>query len=221
MAKLPSIESDISVFSLSDQVYDHIKRMILTGKLKGGQRIPEESIAQSFGVSRTPIREALRRLEKNGLVNLLPRRYAEVARVTLEDKRHIGEVRIQLGTLSVRLLARRATPEDCAELKGIAARCVSSAEAGDFASCFEADSLLHCEIARRSGNSYLYELERSIDLKVQLLRNIEALSSDHVKAGIALHLPLIEAICRHDPEGAEAILQEHLKKYYFDTDAVR
>jgi DNA-binding GntR family transcriptional regulator len=221
MAKLPSVENEISVLSLADQVYDHIKRMILTGKLKGGQRIPEESIAQSFGVSRTPIREALRRLEKNGLVNLFPRRYAEVARVTLEDKRHIGEVRIQLGALSVRLLAKRATPEDCGALRAIAVRCVQFAESGDFASCFEADSQLHCEIARRSGNGYLYELERSIDLKVQLLRNIEVLSSDHVKAGIALHAPLIEAICRHDAEGAQAILLEHLKKYYFDTDAVR
>ena len=69
-----------------------------------------------------------------------------------------------------------------------------------------------------SGNQYLAELTRILDHKVQLLRNIEVLSSEHVKAGIALHLPLIEAICRRDAEGAEAILLEHLKKNGYRAD---
>ncbi len=207
--------SDLDVSNLSDRVYHHIKRLIMTGRLKGGQRIPEQAIAEKFGVSRTPIREALRRLEEHGLVVIEPRRSTKVATLTLEDKKHIGEVRLQLGLLAVRLLADRVTPEDCGTLRDIAARCRQFAETGDLASCFEADSLLHCEMAERSGNQYLAELTRILDYKVQLLRNIEDLSQESVMEKIALHVPLVEAICRRDAATAEKLMSKHLTDYYF------
>ncbi|MDO8944225.1 MAG: GntR family transcriptional regulator, partial [Desulfobacterales bacterium] len=64
--------------SLSEQVYHYIKRLILSGEIRGGEKIPEEKVAQRFGVSRTPIREALSRLEEYGLIQIKPRSYAEV-----------------------------------------------------------------------------------------------------------------------------------------------
>jgi DNA-binding GntR family transcriptional regulator len=207
--------SDLDVSKLSDRVYHHIKRLIMTGKLKGEQRIPEQAIAEKFGVSRTPIREALRRLEEHGLVVVEPRRSTKVATLTLEDKKHIGEVRLLLGQLAVRLLATHVTPEDCAALRDIAARCQQFAVTGDLASCFEADSLLHCEIADRSGNPYLAELTRILDYKVQLLRNIEDLSRESVLEKIALHPPIVEAICRRDAATAEKLMSKHLTDYYF------
>lgn len=218
MEHIVDLESDLDVSNLSDRVYHHIKRLIMTGKLKGGQRIPEQAIAEKFGVSRTPIREALRRLEEHGLVVIEPRRSTRVANVTLEDKKYIGEVRLQLGILSVRLLAQRVMPVDCAALRDIAARCSECAENGDFASCFEADSLLHCEIAERSGNQYLSDLTRILDYKVQLLRNIEEVSQEQLKEKIALHVPIIEAICRRDAPTAEKLMSKHLTDYYFMPD---
>lgn len=219
MDPMNDLASDLDVSNLSDRVYHHIKRLIMTGALKGGQRIPEQAIAQKFGVSRTPIREALRRLEEHGLVVIEPRRSTRVATLTLEDKRHIGEVRLQLGILSVRLLCQRVTPKDCAVLKEIEAQCRRSAEEGDFASCFEADSLLHLEIAERCGNPYLADLTRILDYKVQLLRNIEEVSQERLKEKIALHLPIVEAICRRDAPTAEKLISKHLVSYYFDTDS--
>jgi DNA-binding GntR family transcriptional regulator len=211
--------SDLDVSNLSDRVYHHIKRLIMTGRLKGGQRIPEQAIAEKFGVSRTPIREALRRLEEHGLVVIEPRRSTKVATLTLEDKKHIGEVRLLLGQLAVRLLADKVTPEDCVTLRDIAGRCQQSALAGDLASCFEADSLLHCEMAERSGNQYLAELTRILDYKVQLLRNIEDLSREKVMEKIALHLPIVEAVCRRDAAAAEKLMHKHLTDYYFAPEA--
>jgi DNA-binding GntR family transcriptional regulator len=213
------VASELDVSNLSDRVYHHIKVLIMTGKLKGGQRIPEQAIAEKFGVSRTPIREALRRLEEHGLVVIEPRRSTRVATVTLEDKKQIGEVRVQLGVLSVRLLAMRASPEDCDILTDIVSRCRNYAEEGDFASCFEADSLLHCEIAERSGNQYLSDVTRILDYKVQLLRNIEEVSQEHLKEKIALHAQIVEAICRHDAETAEKLMFKHLTEYYFTPDS--
>ena len=80
--------------------------------LKGGKRIPEEKVAQQFGVSRTPIREALRRLEEYGIIRVKPRSYAEVVGLSPKEARHISIVRAELETLSVRLLTEIGTDED-------------------------------------------------------------------------------------------------------------
>jgi DNA-binding GntR family transcriptional regulator len=218
MEDFAEIPEKVDVSSLSDRVFNHIKRAIMTGKLKGGQRIPEQAIAAKFGVSRTPIREALSRLVEQGLVVNAPRRHTKVALVTVEDRKKIGEVRLLLGVLSVRLLTKKATADDCTTLTEIANRCRNAAADMDFASCFELDSLFHCEIAERSGNQYLAEITRTIDLKVQLLRNIEDVAQDHVMDRISLHLPIIEAICRHDLPMAEDLMTRHLKSYYFSSE---
>ncbi len=86
-----------------NRFYHYIKRLILSGKLKGGEKIPEEKIAQQFGVSRTPIREALRRLEEYGLVYLKPRSYAEVISFSPKDAEQVACIRAQLEMLSARL----------------------------------------------------------------------------------------------------------------------
>ena len=78
---LEGVKIDLQRRSLSEQVFQHIRRMILSEELHGGQRIPEERIAQTFGVSRTPIREAMRKLEKVGLVKIVPRSHAEVMKI--------------------------------------------------------------------------------------------------------------------------------------------
>lgn len=211
-------EDDLNFQSLSDQVYTHIKNLIMTGHIMGGQRIPEETIAQHFGVSRTPIREALRKLEKNGLIRLHPRKYAEVVKVTSEDKVYVGQLRVQLDSLSVRLLAEKCSEDDYETLKDIAILCNSLADKGDFAGCFEMDSLYHRTIAERSGNPYLFEIVKNLDHKVQLMRNIEKISVPRVKEGIKLHLPIVEALNSHKAMLAEQLIIEHLQKYYFSED---
>jgi DNA-binding GntR family transcriptional regulator len=190
--------------------------MIITQEIKSGQRIPEEAIAKVFGVSRTPIREALRELEKSGLVNIYPRKYAEVVRLYPEDKKKIGQLRIQLDSLSVRLLSESITSGQYSELKELAEHTVSFAEKDEIGLCFEADSRFHCKLAEYSGNKYLWEFVEKLDLKVQLLRNVESLSRDFVIEGARLHLPIIEAVNNHDPVLAEKLISEHLKKYYFN-----
>jgi len=209
---------DFNFSSLSDQVYRHIKRMILSQEIRCGEKIPEETIAKTFGVSRTPIREALRKLEKNGLIIIHPRKYAEVVRVSKQDKLHIGQIRISLDSLSVELVSKSATQEDCDAIMQYAKKCEEFAKKGETASCFEMDSLFHCEIAKRSGNKYLYELTKTIDLKVQLIRNIEIFNDEITRKRVSLHVPLAKAICEHDTKSALKIIKEHLTKYYFESN---
>jgi DNA-binding GntR family transcriptional regulator len=213
------IKAEMDFSSLSDQVFRHIKKMILNGELKGGERIPEEKIATAFGVSRTPIREALRKLEKNGLVQIIPRRHAEVVKVGQEDKIHIGQLRIQLESLSIRLLSEKATESDLHELTAIAHSCEELAGNDEWLNCFEKDSELHCEFAKRSGNPYLYDFVRTLDMKVQLLRTEEEeFAIKRGISGVKHHMNIIEAACAHETETAVQYAVKHLRHFYFGEE---
>ena len=97
--QLPSMKSfQLKQPSLSDQAYQYIKGLILSGEIKGGERIPEEKVGQSLGVSRTPIREALKKLSEYGLVHIKPRSYAVVINLEKEEAIQINEIRALLET---------------------------------------------------------------------------------------------------------------------------
>lgn len=206
--------------SLAEQVYNYIKRLILSGKLKGGEKIPEEKIAQQFGVSRTPIREALRRLEEYGLVYLKPRSYAEVISFSPKDAEQVACIRAQLEMLSARLLAEHGKSEDFLALDQLVKDCDAALATGDLAATFEKDSQLHLEIARRTDNGHLYEIFEKIDAKVQLLRLVLHLPIEHLTMFIGQHQAIIDAMRQHDQKLAEALMLKHIMeqlRYYHPT----
>ena len=102
---------------LRDVVFNTLRKAILTGQLKPGERLMEVHLADRLGVSRTPIREAIRKLELEGLVTMIPRRGAEVAQITEKSLRDVLEVRRALDVLSVELACERITGEELAQLK--------------------------------------------------------------------------------------------------------
>ncbi|PID55844.1 GntR family transcriptional regulator [candidate division KSB3 bacterium] len=196
--------------SLSEQVYKYIKRLILSGELKGGQKIPEEKIAQQFGVSRTPIREALRRLDEYGLVYLKPRSYAVAVQLIPEEAEDVAQVRAQLEVLSTRLLVENGTQDDFDALEQLAKECQEALDADDVATAFEKDSQFHIEIARRTGNRHLCELFQKIDAKMQLLRLVLHLPHDKLSQFIAQHKPLLEYMRRQEKDAAETLMAHHI-----------
>lgn len=200
---------------LPDQIFDIIKRMILSGKLEAGQKIPEESIAASLKVSRTPIREALQKLQQVGIIEIVPRSFAQVVKLKPEDRKHIGEVRMQLELLTARLISQTAADEDIAALKEISEACLALAKKGDKASVYEKHSEFHLEMALRTGNPYLYDMMKSIDVKVQLLRVSGYVRAEQIIENLSFHPRIIDAIARHDGEEAEQLTMEHLENFYF------
>ena len=195
--------------SLSDQLFIHIKRMILSQELKCGESIPEEKIAKLFGVSRTPIRETLRKLEKYGLVEINPRSQAAVIEIAPEEAQYIGEVRSVIETLAARNLAVIAQSEDIKSLERLAKNCVSAAKKSNSGEAFEADGLFHLEIARRSGNPYIYSILKNLEAKIQLLRIMNC-SPKIMMKDITIHSRIIEAIAHHDSKTAFTLMQKHI-----------
>jgi len=212
----PENEYVIERHSLSEQVYRYIKRLILSGQIKGGERIPEERVALRFGVSRTPIREALKRLEQYGLVYIKPRSFAEVVCLDPSEAGHISVIRAQLETLSVGLLTVSGVKEDFEALEGLASQCDSLIAGGDIAGTFEIDSRLHLEIARRTGNRHLYELLEQIDAKVQLLRLAIALPLDKLTGYVNQHMAIFHEMRSGNRASAEERMRLHILKQLND-----
>ena len=213
-SELWSSESIISLErkSLADQLFIHIKRMILSQELKCGESIPEERIARLFGVSRTPIRETLRKLEKYGLVKINPHAQATVVKIVPEEARYIGEVRSVIETLAARILAKKAEPEDIKSLEEIAQKCVNAAKGNNSGEAFEADGLFHLEIAKRCGNPYIYSILKNLEAKIQLIRSMNC-SLTNLKSDIQIHFRIIEAIANHDSKIAFTLMQKHISDF--------
>ena len=196
--------------SLSDQVYAYIKAQILSGAIQAGEHIPEERVGRLFGISRTPIREAVKRLEEYGLVRVKPRSYAEVVSFNNKSTVQIAHVRAQLEELSVRLFVEDAGAADLAAVQRYVEACDQAVDAGSIGETFLQDSLLHLEIARRCGNPHLFDVLERFDAKVQLARVRVHLPLETLIRFVRQHRPLMEAMGNRDVQASVVIMRHHI-----------
>lgn len=147
---------------LRDVVFNTLRQGILTGELKPGERLMETHLAEKLGVSRTPIREAIRMLELEGLATMVPRRGAEVAKISVEDLRDVLEVRKVLESLATRLACSRITESQKETLKKLAADFIEKTKGGDSTEIALADVRFHDEILNASGNKRLIQMVNNL-----------------------------------------------------------
>ena len=143
---------------LRDVVFNTLRQAILTGELKPGERLMEIHLANKLGVSRTPIREAIRKLELEGLVTMIPRRGAEVAQITEKSMNDVLEVRRALDALCVELACERITQEDMGRLKQACEAFEAAVRTRDVKKIARADVELHDIIVQATGNQRLVQL---------------------------------------------------------------
>jgi GntR family transcriptional regulator, rspAB operon transcriptional repressor len=196
--------------SLADKVYDLLKDQILSGELTGGMFIPEEQLAQQFGVSRTPIREAIRRLAEYGLVVLKPRSHAQVYQINDKEARDIARVRVVLERLAVESMTPESINGSIDQLARLAADCQYYLGIGNRAALFEKDSLFHLELVRCANNSTLYNLFERLDAQVQLLRVAQNLPDDELGQIINQHGQLLQYLRNGDIAASKALLYKHI-----------
>ena len=208
--RLDSMREIFDTQPLSAKVYEYIKAQILAGEIREGERIPEERVGKVFGISRTPIREAIKRLEEYGLVRVKPRSYAEVVALDDMDAKQIAEVRANLESFAVRLITRNGRQEDFDAIRDLVDRCDASLSAGDVGKTFSEDSLLHLEIARLCGNSHHFELFQKFDAKIQLARLQVHLPLETLSGFVGQHHGLLQAMIARDEEGAVSRIQTHI-----------
>jgi DNA-binding GntR family transcriptional regulator len=196
--------------SISDKVYHHVKALILSGVLKSGEKISEASLAEYFRVSKTPVREALRKLAEYGLIAIKPRSFAIVVTISDKEARGISLVRLWLERLSARCYAQSATPGSLQALRDIARKCKDANNLSDLATVYELDSQLHLAIAEHTGNSELIRILRTLDAKLQLVRLKQHLPVETLTVYLDQHHTLIRLIENKDFDGIDDLLKMHI-----------
>ena len=195
---------------LRDVVFNTLRQAILKGELKPGERLMEIQLANKLGVSRTPIREAIRKLELEGLVLMIPRKGAEVAEITEKSLRDVLEVRRALEELSVQIACDRITPLQIEELRVAALAFEEVAIDGDITKVAEADVDFHDIIYLATDNQKLIQLLNN--LREQMYRyRIEYLKRRDFHAQlIKEHEQIIEMIEQKRKEDATKIMSAHI-----------
>lgn len=195
---------------LRDVVFNTLRQAILRGELKPGERLMEIQLANKLGVSRTPIREAIRKLELEGLVLMIPRKGAEVAEITEKNMQDVLEVRKALEELAAGLACERITKAQIEEMKVAAKAFEDSLKNGDVTRIAEADVRFHDIIFTATDNQRLITLlsnlrEQMYRFRVEYLKQKECypkLLDEHER--------MITAISRRDKEEARRIVGRHI-----------
>lgn len=195
---------------LRDVVFNTLRQAILRGELKPGERLLEIQLANKLGVSRTPIREAIRKLELENLVIMIPRKGAVVAEITEKSLRDVLEVRRALEELAVRLACEKMTDSDIKELIEAAKGFETALKTKDVTIYAEADVKFHDIIYRATDNQRLIQL--LYNLREQMYRyRVEYLKrEDSHEILLTEHQHIIEMIIERDVESAAKAVCAHI-----------
>lgn len=204
-------EIDMNEFlPLRDVVFNTLRKAILTGQLKPGERLMEVHLANQLGVSRTPIREAIRKLELEGLVIMIPRRGAEVARITEKSLKDVLEVRRALDALSVELACDRITEEDTERLLAACHEFEQAAKGKDAAVIAKADVALHDIIVEATGNQRLMQMVNNLSEQMYRYRFVYIKEESRHDNLIAEHREIYESIATRDKVRAAKAARLHI-----------
>lgn len=195
---------------LRDVVFTTLREAILRGNLKPGERLMEIQLAKKLGVSRTPIREAIRKLELEGLVVMIPRKGAEVAKITEKDLNDVLEVRCALEELAVELACRNITAEQIERMKQLLDEFKSAMSGNDVTSIAEKDVAFHDVIFTSTHNRRLIQLisnlsEQMYRYRVEYLKNPQG----HAQL-VKEHEEIIDNLERKDVEQAKKNIKKHI-----------
>ena len=197
--------------SLRDSVYLTIREAILNGKYPPNKRLREIPLAEELGVSRTPVREAMRKLELEGLVVMIPRRGAQVANITEKDLNDVLEVRIALENLSIENACMRMTEEQLEELWNAAKNFEATMAEGNLVKLAEADVAFHEVIYKSSDNRRLNQVLNNLREQIYRYR-VEYLKDEETRNLLVKeHKEIYEAIKNRDVKSAQEISYQHIE----------
>ena len=195
---------------LREVVYMTLRKAILKGEFKPGERLMEITLANRLGVSRTPIREALRKLEHEGLVVMIPRKGAQVSKITVQELNDVLEVRKSLELLAADKACQRITQSEAVDLKNREREFAALIDSGDLTALAEADVAFHDVIYTATKNRRLIQIlnnlrEQMYRFRVEYLKEHAVLNSL-----VEEHSEITKAITAHDAKEAMRVTALHI-----------
>lgn len=197
----------------SERAYRALKGLILGNELPAGSQLLEQEAAQRLGMSRTPVREAMVRLEKDGVVEIRPRHGMRVLPVSSTDMREIYEVLTALESTAAELVARRgATSDELANLRAAVAEMGAALDRDDLDGWAAADKRFHWLLVTQAGNERLQQMVAQLGEQAHRVRVLTLRLRPKPVNSIRDHARLVAAIARRDAEGARKIHHDHRTK---------
>ncbi len=195
---------------LRDVVFNTLRQAILTGELKPGERLMEIHLANKLGVSRTPIREAIHKLELEGLVTMIPRRGAEVAQITEKSMSDVLEVRRAMDALCAELACDRITEEETEQLNQACENFRRATQTKDVKKIAQADVELHDIIVQATGNKRLVQLVNNLSEQMYRYRFEYIKDFSQHERLVEEHRIIYESIVNKDKETASEAAKLHI-----------
>jgi DNA-binding GntR family transcriptional regulator len=218
MGEMTATEHDLHSFRvervaapLRHSVTESIRYAIALGKFKAGDRLPERTLCEMTGVSRTLIREALRQLESEGLIKVLPHRGPVVAGITAAQAEGIYQVRIELEGLACQLFAERATPEQQGALSQAFKNLKKASKDPNALARLHAKNRFYDCLIDGSGNEALGTSLRMLNARVMLLRATSMQAPGRSAESVAELARLIEALMARDGKRARQLAEDHVR----------
>ena len=209
IGELAPIQLD-SCKSLRKLVVERLREAIQSSVLKPGQRLMEIQLAEALGVSRTPVREAMRELEMEGFVIMIPRRGTYVSDLSLKDITQVFEIRTVMEELAASLAAVRITEEELAELERILVMISGYIRENNQADFLKADVQFHQILYEASRNKWLIEIINNLRDHLMRFRSISTLYPGRLAQTWEEHRQLVEAIASHNVEKAKKVAVLHM-----------
>lgn len=196
---------------LREMVFESLREAIIQGRLKPGERLMEMQLAEEMGVSRTPVREAIRKLELEGFVVMIPRKGAYVSGISVRDIVDVFEVRAALEALAAGLAAERITDKELEELER---SIVLAAELGDRAeldAIVETDTNFHELIYKACRNERLVQIITHLKEQIQRFRTTSLSQPGRSRDALYEHRAVVEAISERNIDLAQTLAREHVE----------
>lgn len=196
--------------SLKEKVYEILKEMIISGKLKYNERIEEDALATSLEVSRTPVREAINKLEQEGWINIIPRRGMFVSNVSLKEINDIFQVRLNLEPIILQMGFSNIPLNECQRLKREFESFLDKELTKDEAKTLdELDNTLHLLILKSCNNNFIEKMMENVYEHNMRLRNQSVQSNDRRNEATKEHINLIDSILDGDLDKALELIKYH------------
>lgn len=210
---LPDLDrmAPVSRRTLHDELVGRIRDLIIEGHLAPGSRIHEGQLGQALGVSRTPLREALKFLASEGLIELVPGRGAIVRRLTPRDVRDMLDVLAALETTAARLACRRASDAEIAALRRLHDEMMDYYAVRARLEYFKRNQAFHAGLATLSGNAFLAATHEGIQSRLRRIRFVGSDAPEKWAGAVAEHDEMVLALEARDAERLAAVIARHLE----------
>lgn len=206
--------------NLCQRVYDYVREEVMSLRLHPGEKITETMLVEELNISRTPIREGMRMLAQDGVITLYPNRFAEITTFSQKDIYDLGAIRIALDILGSRLAVFHGSNADFSRLEKLAQACAAAMSKGNFRERAQMDSDFHLALMEISGNSFLYEFQKTIYSRVQMIQVLRFSQTPTSHFGGASHEDIVEALFARDEARVTDCIKSHLINFYQVDDTL-